>query len=111
MNDTTRLIQKYNNRRLYDTLEHRYITLDDVRQLVLNGVDFTVLDQRTQVDITVSTLLNVLSVAQSSQAEPLIERQFLLDAIRTFCTSSRADIRVSPSSAVEFSAAEMKQVA
>jgi polyhydroxyalkanoate synthesis repressor PhaR len=111
MNDNTRLIQKYNNRRLYDTLEHRYITLDDIRQLVLNGVDFAVLDQRTQVDITVSTLLNVLSLAQSSQAEPLIERQFLLDAIRTFCASSRAEIRSSPSSAADFSAAEMKQVA
>ena len=35
-----RVIKKYPNRRLYDTVESRYITLDDVRRLVLDGVEF-----------------------------------------------------------------------
>jgi polyhydroxyalkanoate synthesis regulator protein len=41
-----RIIKKYPNRRLYDTVESRYITLEDVRRLVLERVDFRVIDKR-----------------------------------------------------------------
>src|SRR5262249_55004401 len=85
----SRLIQKYNNRRLYDTLEHRYITLQDVHQLVLNNVDFAVVDKRTQADITTSVLLDVLSAAHSSRREPVLDRDFLLGVIRKYCVSTR----------------------
>ena len=43
-----RTIKKYPNRRLYDTVESRYITLDDIRALVLERVDFVVIDKKTQ---------------------------------------------------------------
>jgi polyhydroxyalkanoate synthesis repressor PhaR len=40
-----RVIKKYPNRRLYDTEESRYITLSDIRRLVLDKVDFVVIDK------------------------------------------------------------------
>ncbi|MFX8246701.1 polyhydroxyalkanoate synthesis regulator DNA-binding domain-containing protein, partial [Acinetobacter baumannii] len=55
MNDI-RIIKKYPNRRLYDTKISRYITLEEVRQLVIGGVKFRVEDKRTREDITRSIL-------------------------------------------------------
>jgi polyhydroxyalkanoate synthesis repressor PhaR len=82
VNTKPRLIQKYPNRRMYDTTQHRYVTLDEIRQFVLNGVDFTVLDKRDQSDITFATLLNVLAKVHAARREACIDRQILLDAIR-----------------------------
>ena len=47
-----RTIKKYPNRRLYDTVESRYITLADIRRLVIDRIDFVVMDKKTQEDIT-----------------------------------------------------------
>ena len=41
-----RVIKKYPNRRLYDTVESRYITLADIRRLVMDKVDFVVIDKK-----------------------------------------------------------------
>ena len=68
-----RVIKKYPNRRLYDTVESRYITLDDVRRLVLEGVDFGVIDKRTQQDITRPVLLQVIA-EQEQRAVPCSAR-------------------------------------
>jgi polyhydroxyalkanoate synthesis repressor PhaR len=84
-----RLIQKYPNRRMYDTTQHRYVTLDEIRQFVLNGVDFTVLDKRDQSDITFATLLNVLAKVHATRRDPGLDRQFLLDAIRAHSAVAR----------------------
>ena len=43
-----RIIKKYANRRLYDTVLGSYITLDDVKQLVYDNIDFKVIDARTE---------------------------------------------------------------
>jgi len=43
-----RTIKKYPNRRLYDTVESRYITLADIRRLVLERIDFVVVDKKSQ---------------------------------------------------------------
>ncbi len=56
-----RIIKKYPNRRLYDTVESRYITLDDVRRLVMERVEFSVIDKRSQQDITRPVLLQVIA--------------------------------------------------
>ena len=42
-----RVIRKYPNRRLYDTVESRYVTLADIRRLVVERIDFVVLDRKT----------------------------------------------------------------
>ena len=58
---TTRVIKKYPNRRLYDTETSRYITLSDVRELVIDRIDFQVIDKKTGEDITRTILLQVIS--------------------------------------------------
>jgi polyhydroxyalkanoate synthesis repressor PhaR len=78
-----RVIKKYPNRRLYDTVESRYITLADVRRLVMDAVDFTVVDKSTQEDITRSILLQVIS-EQEHQGEPLMSQDFLAQVIRSY---------------------------
>ena len=55
-----RLIKKYPNRRLYDTETSTYITLADVKQLVLSHEDFHVLDAKSQEDLTRSILLQII---------------------------------------------------
>ena len=44
----SRVIKKYPNRRLYDTVESRYITLADIRRLVMDKVDFLVIDKKSR---------------------------------------------------------------
>ena len=78
-----RTIKKYPNRRLYDTVESRYITLDDIRALVLERVDFVVIDKKTQGDITRSILLQVIA-EQEHGGEPLMSRDFLSQMIRSY---------------------------
>jgi len=56
-----RTIKKYPNRRLYDTVESRYITLADIRRLVIERIDFVVIDKKSQADITRSILLQVIA--------------------------------------------------
>lgn len=104
MSAKTRLIYKYHNRRLYDTAARRYTTLGDIRQLVLAGEDFVVLDRPTQADITFTTLLNVLALAHASRAEPLLDREFLLNAIRAHGTPAPAKVtgHDEPAAATEF---------
>ena len=52
----TRIIKKYPNRRLYDTEISSYITIEDVRQLILDGEDFEVRDAKSGDDLTRSVL-------------------------------------------------------
>ena len=49
MSDSVRMIKKYPNRRLYDTANSGYITLVDVKQMVLEGIDFQVVDVPAEV--------------------------------------------------------------
>ena len=57
MSTPARLIKKYPNRRLYDTQTSVYITLADVKQLVLDAEPFQVVDAKTHEDLTRSILL------------------------------------------------------
>jgi polyhydroxyalkanoate synthesis repressor PhaR len=78
-----RVIKKYPNRRLYDTVESRYITLADVRKLVVDRIDFVVIDKKSQNDITRSILLQVIA-DQEHSGEPVMSRDFLSHVIRTY---------------------------
>lgn len=83
-----RTIKKYPNRRLYDTVESRYITLADIRRLVIEQVDFVVVDKKSQGDITRSILLQVIA-EQEHGDEPLMSRDFLSQVIRSYGLASR----------------------
>src|ERR1700758_1466493 len=78
-----RNIKKYPNRRLYDTVESRYITLADIRRRVIERIDFVVVDKKSQEDITRSILLQVIA-EQEHGGEPLMSRDFLSQMIRSY---------------------------
>src|SRR6188768_3259881 len=78
-----RVIKKYPNRRLYDTVESRYITLADIRRLVIENVDFVVTDKKSQQDITRSILLQVIA-EQEHGVDPVMSRDFLSQVIRSY---------------------------
>jgi polyhydroxyalkanoate synthesis repressor PhaR len=78
-----RIIKKYPNRRLYDTAISSYITLDDVRRLVMEGVCFQVVDVRSKEDITRSILLQIIA-EQEETGQPIFSSEMLTKIIRTY---------------------------
>ena len=78
-----RQITKYTNRRLYDKSESRYVTLADVYQLILGEVEFTIVENDSQRDITDHVLLQVMS-EQERSGTPMLGREFLLQTIRMY---------------------------
>ena len=78
-----RIIKKYPNRRLYDTELSRYITLADVRELVLGGSEFRVIEANTEEDLTRSILLQII-IEQESGGEPLFTTEVLTKMIRFY---------------------------
>jgi polyhydroxyalkanoate synthesis repressor PhaR len=80
---TERLIKKYPNRRLYDTTESRYITLDEVREMVLKEIPFKVVDRQSGEDITRNILLQII-MEQESGGEPMFSADVLSRFIRNY---------------------------
>jgi polyhydroxyalkanoate synthesis repressor PhaR len=78
-----RVIKKYPNRRLYDTSQSKYITLDDVRQLVLDGVEFVVRDAKTDEDLTRTVLMQVIA-EQEEAGQPIFTTPVLTQIIRFY---------------------------
>jgi len=78
-----RLIKKYANRRLYDTVKSRHVTLSDIRDLIVSGVDVRIVDDTTDVDITRALLLQVI-VEQEQSGDPLLPQVLLTQLIRFY---------------------------
>ncbi|TQE99997.1 MAG: polyhydroxyalkanoate synthesis repressor PhaR [Spiribacter salinus] len=78
-----RLIKKYPNRRLYDTAISSYITLADVKGLVLDGVEFQVTDAKTGADLTRTILLQIISEEEEG-GEPIFSSELLAQIIRAY---------------------------
>jgi polyhydroxyalkanoate synthesis repressor PhaR len=76
-----RVIKKYPNRRLYDTEESRYITLADIRELVVDGTDLVVIDKKTGDDITRCILLQVICERETNGGA-ILSLEFLSQIIR-----------------------------
>lgn len=88
LNDGIRLIKKYPNRRLYDTQDSKYITLDDAREMVVDGMVFKVVDQKTGEELTRAILLQII-MEQENSGEPLFNTEVLSEFIRNYSDSSR----------------------
>ena len=78
-----RVLKKYPNRRLYDTQSSSYITLADVKQMVLDGEDFEVRDAKSGDDLTRSILLQIILEEESAGA-PMFSAQSLAQIIRFY---------------------------
>jgi len=87
-----RIIKKYPNRRLYDSVESRYITLLDLRRLVVDRIEFKVVEKSTDRDITSSVLLQVVA-DQEHGAEALLGKDFLLQLIRSYGSAMGGKVR------------------
>ncbi|MGB1800396.1 MAG: polyhydroxyalkanoate synthesis repressor PhaR [Gammaproteobacteria bacterium] len=78
-----RIIKKYPNRRLYDTEESKYITLEDIKKLVIENKEFIVKDVKSEEDLTRSILLQIIS-EQEDDGEPLFSTEALSHIIRFY---------------------------
>lgn len=78
-----RIIKKYPNRRLYDTEKSQYVTLQQIRSLVLDEIPFVVIDQKSEDDITRSILLQII-FEQESETNPLFSNDNLERFIRYY---------------------------
>lgn len=78
-----RIIKKYPNRRLYDTVDSKYITLGNVKELVMNNVDFSVIDKKSDDDITRNILLQII-MEQEEDDEPIFSVEVLAKIIRLY---------------------------
>lgn len=78
-----RVLKKYPNRRLYDTTASSYITLADVKKMVMSGQTFVVRDAKTSEDLTRSILLQII-LEEESGGVPMFSSQMLAQIIRFY---------------------------
>ena len=83
MSEPVRMIKKYPNRRLYDTKTSAYITLGDVKELVLKYEVFQVVDAKTNEDLTRSILLQII-LEEESGGMPMFSSELLSGFIRFY---------------------------
>lgn len=90
MSEASRLIKKYPNRRLYDTKLSAYISTQDVKELVLAGDDFTVVDAKSGEDLTRSVLLQIITEQENkTDGNPLFSIKVLSEMIKTHGESTQ----------------------
>src|SRR4029079_10779823 len=63
----TRIIKRYANRKLYDTEHSRYVTLDQISEMIRNGDDVKIVDNKTKEDLTSVTLAQIIFAEEKKQ--------------------------------------------
>jgi polyhydroxyalkanoate synthesis repressor PhaR len=91
MTSDIRTIKKYPNRRLYDTAHSGYITLADVKQMVLDGVAFRVVDAKSNEDLTRQILLQII-LDEEAGGMPMFSSEMLSQMIRFYGTAQQTII-------------------
>jgi polyhydroxyalkanoate synthesis repressor PhaR len=79
-----RELKKYPNRRLYDLTDSHYVTIDDVRRMILGGDSIRVSDSKDGSDITRTILLQILSEQESEGHEPVLTNRAIEQIIRFY---------------------------
>ncbi len=80
-----RVIKRYSNRQLYDTEEKKYVTLDQISQLIKEGDEVKVVDNETGDDLTSVTLSQIL-VEQEKRREGGLPKSFLTELVKSSTT-------------------------
>lgn len=80
-NEQTRVIKKYQNRKLYDTKDSCYITLDEIASLIRKGEDVSVIDNKTKADVT-SVIFTQIMVDQEKTSKSSLPLTMLRDIIQ-----------------------------
>jgi polyhydroxyalkanoate synthesis repressor PhaR len=78
-----RLLKKHANRRLYDTARKHYVSLDQIRELICDGVDIRVEDSQSGEDITRPILLQIMAECERN-GRPMLSPQMLTSLIRHY---------------------------
>ena len=79
-----RAFKKYPNRRLYDIEESRYVTVEDIREIILSGESISVVDSKTEKDLTRSVLMQIISEQEGEGHEPILTNRVLEQLIRFY---------------------------
>ena len=85
-----RILKKYPNRRLYDTQQSEYVTLDNVRKMILGKDPVKVLDSKTGKDLTRSVLLQIIGEQEAEGHEPLLTNRVLEQIVRFYGDSMQS---------------------
>jgi len=84
-----RVIKKYPNRRLYDTEVSCYITLQDIKELVMSHTEFKVIDAKTKDDLTRCTLMQLIA-EEETNGNPILTADILKEFVRFYGDSMQA---------------------
>lgn len=79
-----REFKKYPNRRLYDIQQSKYVTIEDIRQLILRAETIRVIDSKSSKDLTRTVLLQIISEQESEGHEPILTNRALEQLIRFY---------------------------
>ena len=79
-----RTYKKYPNRRLYDIEQSRYVTIEDIRKVILSGESISVSDSRTDKDLTRSVLMQIITEQEAEGHEPVLTDRALEQLIRFY---------------------------
>ena len=81
-----RIIKKYPNRRLYDTKDSKYITLEDIAILVSESKKFVVIDSKTGKELTKSILLQII-IDKEQNSDSIFSTEVLIQIIQSYKNS------------------------
>ena len=81
--EDVRLLKKHANRRLYDTVLKKYVSLDDIRQLINTGVDVKIEDSKSGDDLTRPVLLQIMAECEQDD-RPMLSPEMLMALIRHY---------------------------
>ena len=79
-----REFKKYPNRRLYDIKESSYVTVEDIRKIVITGQTIQVSDSKTGKDLTRTVLLQIITEQEGEGHEPILTNRVLEQLIRFY---------------------------
>lgn len=83
--DDITIVKKYANRRLYDTGRSSYVTLEDLAEMVREGIDFKVIDAKSEKDLTQSVLTQIIVEQEAKEDSPnLLPQTFLKEIIKFY---------------------------
>ena len=86
-----RVMKKYQNRRLYDTATSTYVILQDIKQMLVDGELISVIDTKTEVDVTRSVLLQIILDEEAKDGYVFSDR-FLVQLIKLYGKSFHASL-------------------
>lgn len=80
----TRTIKKYANRRLYDTVDSKHVTLNDIRKMIVDGYDIQIIEDTSGDDITRPLLLQIIVDQEQKGGQPILTELLLAQLIRFY---------------------------